>query len=311
MNRPSLAVILISIAAAGTLGFLGYKVYTLNSALTASQNEVTELETLRDSLIAQYASSTEELAIASTTIAALAEELSLTAEELDELEDDYRKERNRNEEFEDQIKEIAGTVGDLDKLSKTDEELLQKYSKVYFLNEHYVPSNLSRIENDYVYDESRTFELHTNALPFLEKMIDDAEDDGISIWVASAYRSFAYQSQLKGAYTVTYGSGANTFSADQGFSEHQLGTTVDLTTTGLGGGLDGFGTTPAYTWLLENAHKYGFVLSYPENNQYYVFEPWHWRFVGEELAEDLHDSGQSFYDWDQRKINEYLLNIFD
>ena len=311
MNRPSLAFILLGIAILGVLGYLGYTAYTLNTALIASQKEVADLEALRDALTAQYASSTEELAVASSTIATLAEELSMTSEELDELEDDYRKERNRNEEFEDQIEAIAGTVGDLDKLSKTDEELLQKYSKVYFLNEHYIPSNLSRIQNDHVYDESRTFEIHTNVLPYLEEMIDDAEDDGISIWVASAYRSFAYQSQLKGAYSVTYGSGANAFSADQGFSEHQLGTTVDFTTTGIGGGLDGFGTTPAYTWLLENAHKYGFVLSYPENNQYYVFEPWHWRFVGEDLAKDLHDADQSFYDWDQRKINEYLLNIFD
>lgn len=312
MNRPSLAVILISIAAAGTLGFLGYKVYTLNATLTATQNEVAELETLRDSLMEQYASSTEELIVASTTIAALAEELSLTADELDELEDDYRRERNRNEEFEDQIKEIAGTVGDLDKLSKTDKELLQKYSKVYFLNEHFIPESTSEITREWLYNEQNPKYIHTKVRPFLEEMLADALDDGVKIWVVSAYRSFAEQAYLKGSYTVTYGSGANAFSADQGYSEHQLGTTLDFTTEGIGGGLvTAFEDTPAFTWLTKNAHKYGFVLSYPENNEYYVYEPWHWRFVGEELAEDLHDAGQSFYDWDQRKINEYLLNIFD
>src|SRR5690606_18737682 len=108
-----------------------------------------------------------------------------------------------------------------------------------------------------------------------------------------------------------YGSGANAFSADQGFSEHQLGTTVDFTTTGLGGGLQGFGNTPAYQWLVQNAYKYGFVLSYPEDNAYYVFEPWHWRYVGEDLAEDLHDDDQHFYDLPQREIDQYLLHIFD
>ena len=129
--------------------------------------------------------------------------------------------------------------------------------------------------------------------------------------MVSAYRSFQYQAQLKGQYLVTYGTGANTFSADQGFSEHQLGTAVDFTAPGLGGGLDGFGETEAYEWLTENAHKYGFILSYPPNNQFYVFEPWHWRFVGEDLAKDLHDDNAYFYDWDQREIDEYLISIFD
>src|SRR5437868_5457520 len=55
------------------------------------------------------------------------------------------QEKNKNTAFEDQINEITKTVGDLDKLSKTDKELLQKYSKVYFLNENYIPEALSDI----------------------------------------------------------------------------------------------------------------------------------------------------------------------
>ncbi|HEY4526280.1 MAG TPA: M15 family metallopeptidase, partial [Candidatus Paceibacterota bacterium] len=132
------------------------------------------------------------------------------------------------------------------------------------------------------------------------------------IYVNSAYRSFDEQLALKGQYSVSYGAGtANQFSADQGYSEHQLGTTLDFTTTGLSGGLAGFDQTPAYDWLEKNAYKYGFVLSYPEGNQYYMYEPWHWRFVGEDLADDLHDSGRNFYDMDQRDIDPYLANIFD
>jgi D-alanyl-D-alanine carboxypeptidase len=142
-------------------------------------------------------------------------------------------------------------------------------------------------------------------------MVSDAKAAGVDLWVVSAYRSFGDQAALKGQYLTTYGSGANAFSADQGFSEHQLGTTLDFTTKGLGGGLDAFSSTPAYTWLKDNAHKYGFVMSYPPNNAYYVFEPWHWRFVGEKLADDLKDQNAYFYDWDQRKIDGYLVNIFD
>jgi D-alanyl-D-alanine carboxypeptidase len=84
-----------------------------------------------------------------------------------------------------------------------------------------------------------------------------------------------------------------------------------MITTGLGGMLDGFDKTSAYQWMLNNAYKYGFILSYPKNNGYYVFEPWHWRFVGIKLATDLHSQGKNFYDLDQRTIDGYLVSVFD
>lgn len=111
---------------------------------------------------------------------------------------------------------------------------------------------------------------------------------------------------------MVYGAGtANSFSADQGYSEHQLGTAVDIITPGLGGVLDGFDKTNAYQWMLQNAYKYGFILSFPQNNGYYVYEPWHWRFVGVKIATDLHNQNMHFYDMDQRVIDTYLVSIFD
>lgn len=252
-----------------------------------------------------------ELALKESVIGELSNQLEMTSEELSDTVDRLSGEKERNDEMEDQVRELAGTVSDLDKLSKTDKELLQKYSKVYFLNEHYVPESLREIDDEWKYSEDSEHQLHSKVIPFFEEMMEDALDDGIELWVTSAFRSFDYQSQLKGSYTVIYGSGANAFSADQGFSEHQLGTTIDFTTRGLNGGLSGFQNTEAYKWLLDNAHKYGFTLSYPEGNTYYVFEPWHWRFVGEELAKDLNREDVHFYDWDQRKIDQYLLHIFD
>ena len=113
---------------------------------------------------------------------------------------------------------------------------------------------------------------------------------------------------------MTYGSGtANQFSADQGYSEHQLGTTLDFTTPVIKGALLSFAKTTAYTWMNDNAYKYGFVISYPKQNTYYEYEPWHWRFVGRELATYLHniDNGGYFYQLDQRFIDTYLVKIFD
>lgn len=213
--------------------------------------------------------------------------------------------------FQQEVGTVSSTVNTLQKLSKTDPELLQKYSKVFFLNEHYSPPRLTEIPDSYEYSESRTLKIHTDVWPYLQKLVDDASKAGVTIYIFSAFRSFNEQNALKSQYTVTYGSGtANQFSADQGYSEHQLGTTIDFITTGLNGQLDGFDKTKAYEWLLANAHKYGFVLSYPDGNKFYVFEPWHWRYVGVKLATDLFNAKAGFYDWDQRKIDEYLVNVF-
>ena len=149
-------------------------------------------------------------------------------------------------------------------------------------------------------------------MPFLTKMLDDANNASVIIQITSAYRSFSMQAAIKSSHLMKYGAGANSFSADQGYSEHQLATTVDLTTPNLEPILDiKFETTPASVWLINNAYKYGFILSYPRNNTYYQYEPWHWRFVGVELATKLHNENKYFYDLTQREIDTYLAKIFD
>lgn len=211
-----------------------------------------------------------------------------------------------------ELKHTAGQVDTLDKLSKTDPELLQKYSKIYFLNEHYVPIRLSEIETQYVYNQDTGEQVHTSVLPYLIDLLNAAKRDGMTMFVKSAYRSFDEQENLKSQYRVVYGAGtANQFSAEQGYSEHQLGTTVDFTTIEMNGQLDGFETTQAYEWMRNNAHRYGFTLSYPPNNPSYIFEPWHWRYVGVALATFLHGNNKYFYDVEQREIDEYLVTLFD
>ncbi|MBX4192532.1 D-alanyl-D-alanine carboxypeptidase family protein [Candidatus Parcubacteria bacterium] len=214
--------------------------------------------------------------------------------------------------LENKLGDISGTVDTLEKLSKTDPELLQKYSKVFFLNEHYAPERLEEIEPAFTYDEKRVEKIASPVRPFLEDLLNNAQDDNIDLFIKSAYRSFAEQQALKSSYKVVYGAGtANSFSADQGYSEHQLGTAVDFISKGQGGVLDGFDKTEAYVWLKDNAYKYGFIISYPKNNGYYIYEPWHWRFVGVKLATYLHKQNKNFYDLDQRTIDGYLVNIFD
>jgi LAS superfamily LD-carboxypeptidase LdcB len=207
---------------------------------------------------------------------------------------------------------ISGTVGTLQKLAEIDPEVLKKYSKVYFMNENYAPKYLFNIPSEYLYSTTRPEQYMVEAWPFLKNLLDNAKASGVTIFIKSAYRSFAEQQSIKSAYSVVYGAGtANTFSADQGYSEHQIGTTLDFVSTGTNGQLSGFDNTEAYKWLTNNAYRYGFVLSYPKGNNYYIYEPWHWRFVGVKLATYLHNAKLNFYDMDQREIDKYLVGTFD
>lgn len=253
-----------------------------------------------------------QMTLASST-ASLQDNINNTATSLStELQQERKNVQSQLGGVKDQVGSITGTVTDLQKLSKTDPELLAKYSKVFFLSDNYAPARLVQIPSRYLYNEKLTLQIIPEVLPYLQKMLDEAENDGVPLYVSSAYRSFASQVALKNQYSVTYGAGtANQFSADQGYSEHQLGTTIDLITTGTKGQLEGFDKTPAYAWALKNAHRYGFVLSYPKNNSFYVFEPWHWRFVGVKLATYLHEKGTYFYTLDQRTIDTYLINLYD
>ncbi len=222
-----------------------------------------------------------------------------------------RSEQDKNQMFSSQIQQISGTVGKLDKLSKTPPELLKKYSKVYFLNENYAPMPLEAIDSQYLFEPARTQLIFGSVRNFLLNMLAAAKADGKPLEVVSAYRSFYEQENVKTGYKVLYGSGANRFSADQGYSEHQLGTAVDLTVPEIDGLSVKFNATPSYQWLTQNAHHYGFILSYPKENNYYQYEPWHWRFVGVALATRLHDQGILFYNLPQADIDPYLISIFD
>lgn len=220
-------------------------------------------------------------------------------------------EKENNDLIKNQIQTISSTVGVLEKLSKTDSELLKKYSKIYFLNENYIPQKLTDIDPKYLLQKDKAVKIHSDVWPHLQRMLEDSIAVGLDIKILSGYRSFTEQASLKSNYKVTFGSGANKFSADQGYSEHQLGTTLDFTTSKNGALLGGFDKTKEYEWLQSNAYKYGFIISYPKENKFYIFEPWHWRYVGVNLATRIRDNNTYLYSLDQRDIDGYLIDLFN
>lgn len=254
----------------------------------------------------------KELSDSQESLSLLQEQLESIEEERDRLHDLLRQASEENAAFGKRVEELATNVNFLDKLSKTDRELLQKYSSVYFLSENFIPDPLVPLDDEMLARTGEEEMIHGDILPYLRSMMRKAEADGSPLLVLSAYRSFGEQTTVKSSYTLAYGAGANRFSADQGYSEHQLGSTVDFVTPDNPESLTtSFSETPQYKWLLEHAHEYGFVISYPEGNAHFQFEPWHWRFVGVDLARYLHNDGKYFYDLDQREISAYLTRIFD
>lgn len=297
-------------------GLFAYAYVRVTARITTLSEDVNQLASRFASTTAALSVRTDHLAEDISRLgekaSGLTSTLSETGQRIEAAKKDIETVQTRVGGVEGTVGKISGTVDTLEKLSKTDPELLQKYSKVFFLNEHYAPERLVAIDTAYLYSERSPVTIQALVWPRLKELLDAAKKDNITLYIKSGYRSFKEQSAIKSAYTVTYGAGtANQFSADQGYSEHQLGTTVDFITVGLGGELDGFDKTQPYSWLLNNAHKYGFILSYPKNNAYYIFEPWHWRYVGVALATHLNRENKYFYDLDQREIDTYLANILD
>jgi len=128
----------------------------------------------------------------------------------------------------------------------------------------------------------------------LELMYQAAKFDGVAIYVDSAYRAYDAQHRIFYNYVTTHGlSEAERFSARRGQSEHQLGTAVDFGGTSVNYKAAFFDTAPG-TWLHNNAHEFGFALSYPKDSEDitgYIYEPWHYRYIGVELALEWKDSG--------------------
>lgn len=129
------------------------------------------------------------------------------------------------------------------------------------------------------------FEREQQATPETVKafqaMCDAAQKDNIQLQLISAYRGFAYQTRLI-ENKIANGLALDDIlkvNAPPGFSEHHSGCALDLSCEGYPPLESNFAESPAFQWLTQNAHLFGFSLSYPENNPTeFCFEPWHWCF---------------------------------
>ena len=173
-------------------------------------------------------------------------------------------------------------------------------NKYYKLASDYEPDDLTIINSKYA---SGVQKLRKEAADKFEEMASDMLKENLKIYAGSTYRSYSYQLGLYNRYVAKDGfKEAETYSARAGYSEHQLGLAVDI----VNGKWEYLSEKDKeYNWLINNSYKYGFILRYPRGSEYitgYVFEDWHFRYLGIDLATKVYNSNLTYDEYIARDM---------
>ena len=175
----------------------------------------------------------------------------------------------------------------------TEKILVNKY---YYLESNYVPNNLETISTRYALSNMKMVDVAREAF---ENMASDAKKQKLSIIAMSCYRSYDYQVNLYNRYVRSDGKEkADTYSGRPGHSEHQTGLAVDVYNGKEN--YTNFERTKEFTWMQQNAHKYGFILRFPKDKETetgYTYESWHYRYVGVDAATYIKEHNISFEEY--------------
>ena len=176
------------------------------------------------------------------------------------------------------------------------EDILVIVNKYHMLDKDFVPSDLEAINTKY--NRGNNNKMRHEAKIHFEEMCEAALKDNITIYSGSAYRSYSYQLGLYNRYVANYGfDEAETFSARAGYSEHQTGLATDI----MNARLDFISASDKeYDWLVNNSYKYGFILRYPkgkENITGYMYEEWHFRYFGLNIAKELYNQDITYEEY--------------
>ena len=165
-------------------------------------------------------------------------------------------------------------------------------NKSYVLTSNYKPKDLVSVKINFlpeVTEEERY--MTAESAKAVEEMVDAASKDRVYLYGLSGYRSYETQKNLYEYNVETQGkSYSDKYVAKPGASEHQLGEAMDLATSS-GWIYEG---CPEANWIANNAYKYGFIVRYESGKEDitgYNYEPWHVRYVGNEMAEKIYNDG--------------------
>ncbi|HOZ54377.1 MAG TPA: M15 family metallopeptidase, partial [Bacilli bacterium] len=171
-------------------------------------------------------------------------------------------------------------------LTKDELVLVNKY---YYLTSNYAPNDLIKVKRGIGSIRKEAYDAYII-------MYNAAKEDNINLYVLSSYRSYYSQRSIYNNYVKQRGvERTDRSSARPGHSEHQAGFTLDFVVSGHS--LGEFINSKEYRWLNTNSYKYGFILRYPKDKEGitgYMYEPWHYRYVGLDVAKYIHENNITF-----------------
>ena len=179
-------------------------------------------------------------------------------------------------------------------VSVVDDNILLLINKTHPLSSDYYPDDMVKIErNDPQVGTAEVKQMRAVAAEHFEDLLDAAEAAGYNIVLRNAFRSYSYQESLFNSYVKNNGeAAANRYSARPGESEHQTGLCADVGVPGKA--LTSFNGSKEAEWMAEHAHEFGFILRFPDGKEDitgYMFESWHFRYVGIEAAGEIYERG--------------------
>lgn len=206
---------------------------------------------------------------------------------------------------------IGLDYGFYDYIGKTNikKDTLMLTNKYLKLEEDYIPNDLEEIKKEYFINGNRDVRyLRKEAREAFEKLSSDSIKNNTPVFGQSAYRSYEKQKHLYDKAVNNYGKEkADLDTSRPGHSEHQTGLTIDVSSTKKGNMLS-FENTNSFNWMKDNCYKYGFILRYPKNKEQihgYIYEAWHYRYVGKKVAKDMHDN------YSNLTFDEYYYKFID
>lgn len=228
---------------------------------------------------------------------------------------DYAKLENldRYVEYQDKENDDAETTVlyvnmDFDKEDYVDPLVIDEFDDYVLVNKHrqlsseYVPDDLVTIDEEYVKTDEE-IEIERNVAKAFYDMAEAASKEGLELMVSSGYRSYKDQEEITNTYLELYGQNyVDNYVAKPGFSEHQTAMSLDIASKSV----NTFVNSDEYTWMMDNAYKYGFILRYPKSKEDitgYKCEAWHYRYVGKKIAKYIKENNITY--------DEYYVMFLD
>ena len=177
-------------------------------------------------------------------------------------------------------------------------------NKFYHLKPEYERTDLVNIDLSYAYADNKAAKVVADE--YYKMWHDVADELNVHLMVNSSYRSYKDQELIYNSYKNISLNYADSYAARPGYSEHQTGLALDITSLEHKGQKE-FKESEEYKWLKDNCYKYGFVLRYPEGKENitgYNTESWHFRYVGYDIAKKIHDENITFDEYYAYYINK-------